>query len=295
MWEGGNKCCVIEHFAPWAKDMCPNECGYAAIPCALQRNPSDVVECVQISEGTPLSEMSHYVAGVDIPSAPTTAVAAEATLDATAFAAFYTSLGVHYLPTVCDGDCGLDAMCLIMGIERNLHERTKLRVELSDYLLHRLDQSWMIDILIATQELDPEDVKLARSDEIQIGQEVMLDLDAFETAVAAIAVDDGGELEPVSEEAMNAMRWASKLDDDGSVLELVRSLPIQVVQEQIRLWNARGTAVAASSRPKHKLVVCLFPTVALRHAVAKRFQHFCETLGLTPANRLPRGGNGKVH
>ena len=132
----------------------------------------------------------------------------------------------------------------------------------------------MIDILIVTQELNPEDVKLARSDEIQIGQELMPRPDAFETAVAAIARDDGGELGLVSEDAMNAMRWASKLDDDCCVLELVRALPILVVQEQIRLWNARETAVAASSRPKHELVVGSYPTVALRPAVAKRFQHF---------------------
>lgn len=59
--------------------------------------------------------MSHYVAGIDIPNAPLTAVAA-ATLDECAFAAFYKALGVHYLPTVCDGNCGLDVMCLIMGL-----------------------------------------------------------------------------------------------------------------------------------------------------------------------------------
>ena len=132
-------------------------------------------------------------------------------------------------------------MCLIMGAERSLHERTSLRVELSDYLLQRLHFPWMIDILSVTCELDPEDVKFARSDEIQVGQK----LDAFETAVAAIARDD--EPEPVSEEAMDAMRRASKIEDDCSVLELVRSLPIQVVQEQTRLWNARQTAVAAIS------------------------------------------------
>ena len=281
VWEGANKFCFIEHFAPWAKNMCPKECAYAAIPCAFRTNPSGVAKCVQISDETPLSKTSHYVAGIDIPSAPLTAVAA-ATLDSSAFAAFYKALGVHYLPTVCDGDCGLDVMCLIMGAERSLHERTSLRVELSDYLLQRLHLLWMIDILSVTCELESEDVMLARSDEIQVGQE----LDAFETAVAAIARDD--ELEPVSEEAMDAMRWASKIEDDCSVLELMRSLPIQVVQEQIRLWNARETAVAASSLPKHKLVVGSFPSVALRQAVAKRFQHVCDTLGLTPANRLPR-------
>jgi len=289
-WEGANKFCFIEQFAPWAKSMCTKECAYAAIPCALNKKHQRChIECVQISEETPLSKMSHYVAGIHIPSAPMTAVAAEATLDESAFAAFYKTLGVHYLKTVSDGDCGLDVMRLIMGVEQNLHERTTLRVELSDYILGRLHLPWMTDILTVTQELNPEDVNLARSDEIQIEQELMPHPDAFETAVAAIARDDGGVLEPVSEDAMSAMRWASKLDDDFSVLELVRSLPVQVVQEQIRLWNARETVVAASSSPTHKLVVGSHPTVALRNAVAKRVQHFCETLGVPHADRLPRG------
>ena len=28
MWEGANKFCVIETFAPWAQDMCTKECAY---------------------------------------------------------------------------------------------------------------------------------------------------------------------------------------------------------------------------------------------------------------------------
>ena len=206
VWEGSNKFCFIEQFAPWAKDMCPTECAYAAIPCALKRNASGVVEYMQISEQSPLSKMSHYVAGIDIPrakrrlrirgstiSAPMTAIAAGTRVDESAFAAFYRNLGAHYLPTVCDGDCGLDVMCLILGIERSLYERNSLRAELSDYLLQRLHLPWMIDILSVTQELNPDDVKLARSDDVQRWHELMPNPGAFETAVAAIARDDGGE------------------------------------------------------------------------------------------------------
>ena len=84
---------------------------------------------------------------------------------------------------------------------------------------------------------------------------------------------------------MNAMRWASKLPNDCSVLELVRSLPREVVQEQIRLWNARGTA---SSAPMQKIVVGAAPSLPVKKSEAKRFQHFCDALGLRPADRLPR-------
>ena len=60
--------------------------------------------------------------------------------------AVYRALGVHYWLTVSDGDCGVDVMCMIEGLERNLEERTKLRHLLSDYLIERMDEPWMIDI-----------------------------------------------------------------------------------------------------------------------------------------------------
>ena len=39
---------------------------------------------------------------------------AAATLDESAFAALYRAVGVRYLPTVTDGDCGFDVMGLLM-------------------------------------------------------------------------------------------------------------------------------------------------------------------------------------
>ena len=208
MWEGANKFCVKDTFAPWAKPMCTNDCPFTVIPCALKKNIDGVIECVQIGDEHELSRMSHYVAGFPIPIAPTTAadVGEPKSTNETAFDAFYKDVGVGYMPTVCDGDCGLDVMCIIDGVERTLNERTKLRAELSDYLIQRTSEHWMTDILIVTQELNDEDVKLARFADIHIEEELMPHHAAFDAAVAAIACDDGGKLEPVSEEAMSAMR-----------------------------------------------------------------------------------------
>ena len=262
MWEGANKFCVIDTFAPMFKDTCKGKCAFAAIPCALRRNHKGVIECVQISEENPLSRMSHYVAGFDIPMS---AVAAdegeEYALDESAFSAFYKGLGAHYLSTVCDGDCGLDVMCLMEGLDRTHMERNRLRAEISDYLIDRLHLDWMIDILMATCELDPDDVKLARSEDIQIGQELTPHPITFEAAVAAIACDDAVEEEPVCEDTMSAMRWACKLKNDCSVLELVRSLPAEIVQEQVRLWKARGDAPSARMQ---KLIVGLAPSLNVK-------------------------------
>ena len=69
----------------------------------------------------------------------------------------------------------------------------------------------------------------------------------------------------------------------------MRSLSVQVVQEQIRLWNERGTSNAKAEMSNLKLVVGRMPNVGLRNAVAKRFDEFCDMLGIQPARRLPRG------
>ena len=106
-----------------------------------------------------------------------------------------------------------------------------MREELSDYLIDRMRDAWMIVILLSACELNPEDVRLARSDEIQVGQEPISPPNARDTGVADIALDHGGELEHVSEEAMSEMRWASETEHESSVVALVPSLPIQIVQE----------------------------------------------------------------
>ena len=122
-----------------------------------------------------------------------------------------------------------------------MEQRTQLREEISDYLMDRMDEPWMIDILSSSQELiDAEEVARARSEEkpplpppnrppnAADGGE----LEPGPKAIAGIVLEDGVELEPVTTETMDAMRWASKLNDDCAVLALVRSLPNQVVQEQ---------------------------------------------------------------
>ena len=77
-------------------------------PMRIETTHEGVVERVQISDEDQLTSMSHYVVGFHIPIAPTTAadVGEPRSTNETAFAAFYKSLGAHYLPTVCDGDCG---------------------------------------------------------------------------------------------------------------------------------------------------------------------------------------------
>ena len=57
--------------------------------------------------------------------------------------AFYLSLGRRVRETIADGDCALDALCIVSGADRTLPSRNALRVELSNVLLGRLGDPQM--------------------------------------------------------------------------------------------------------------------------------------------------------
>ena len=50
----------------------------------------------------------------------------------------YSRLGVVLLGTVCDGYCGIDVMCQMVGAPQTREQRHMLRQDISDDLLLRL-------------------------------------------------------------------------------------------------------------------------------------------------------------
>jgi len=77
--------------------------------------------------------------------------------------AFYHRLGMVLLGSVTDNDCGVDLMTMMLDLPQNFAERRALRNDLSDYLLQRLEVSWMHDMMLACGELSYADVEQARS------------------------------------------------------------------------------------------------------------------------------------
>ena len=60
-------------------------------------------------------------------------------------------------------------------------------------------------------------------------------------------------MSPFDEETFAAMRWASKLMDESNVLSLCRSLPKEIVEEQVRLYRQRNeSAVIEKTHPTAK-------------------------------------------
>ena len=79
-----------------------------------------------VSEEHPLADCRHFVAcrPTDVPLHVG---------DEVLMFEVYGRFGVVVLDTVCDGDCGPDAGCMMLGLARTLPNRTALRREVSAY------------------------------------------------------------------------------------------------------------------------------------------------------------------
>ena len=221
-WEGKNRIDLLQTFAPWSIETCNTECAVQAISCALVARECGLAECVAISEEHPLANCSHYVAGIQVPP---TAVAEYGNN----FELFYAGLGVAVRPTVMDGDCAFDVMNMMLATPLSLEARTQLRIELSDYLISRINEPWMHNLMVSCQELDQEDVERSKSSDCTIVAsitQVAPPLEEPQEASSDVLPD---------EETYKAIRWASGLLDDSNVLSLVRSLPEQIINEQLQL------------------------------------------------------------
>ena len=105
--------------------------------------------------------------------------------------------------------------------------------------------------MVACQELSAADVELAQHVTTSKTTHVPAEPSpaVADAAIAAVA-------EPPTEETFAAMRWASQLEDDSSVLGLLRSLPKEVVEEQVALYKQHAeTAVAGVDATKRKHVI----------------------------------------
>jgi len=282
--EGAERIDLLETFAPWAKESCTTKASVMAIPCCLKATAGGSVECVPISDQYPLHKMCHFVAGVCIPG---TAVAGDG--DAAAgFEAFYAQRGVAALPTVVDGDCALDVMDMMLGRPASKSSRDALRVEISDYLIARIREPWMHAVMVACQELNMEDVRLAE----QAAADALPPApQGPPPAVAEPAEEPPNDVteQMPDEETLTAMTWASGLDQAANVISLIRALPNAVVDENVRAYKEReSTAVAEAKKPAkidlgpHKL-----HRLAVKTQVAIRFHNYCRQRGII-ATRLPR-------
>jgi len=287
VWEGSTFFNLVNTYAPWAMEECTQKPHVLAIPCALMPKTGGSVECVPISPENPLSQTRHFVAGLPVPVSDT-AVAAQTPR----FEVFYAALGVSPLPTICDGDCAWDIMTMMLGQPQNLTTRSALRIDISDYLIERLSEPWMHDLMVALQELDFEDVELYRSGGAEIVAAPIAPAAAVAEPADQSAIDEN-VVEPDAE-TFAAMRWASKLHDGGNVLGLIRSLPKEIVEEQVQLYRRREeTAAARKAEATPPIQISNRNRYSVRMLVAKRFHAYCHEEGFVAGKKAPYGAMRK--
>ena len=236
---------------------------------------------IPISAEHPLSKTVHYCAGIRIPEC-------QVLDDACSFEALYASLGVACIATVCDGDCALDVMTLMLGQPQTLACRTALRTEISDYLISRIGETWMQEMMVALQELQIEDFNASISGGTQIRE--------VPSAPAPASVEPAEECAhpeddaAPTEETFEAMRWASQLENDSAVLSLIRSLPKEIVAEQVHRYQKRGeTAVAANTKAQEKIELGPNSRYHVKMVVAQRFHLYCHSRCIGTEQRMPYG------
>ena len=154
IWEGESIIDLVAEYAPWAKALCVNPCACDAVACAIPARSCGRSVWYPISEKHPLGETRHWIGGSRIHM---DLGRGEGPLQE-----FYNRLGLALLGTVTDDDCGVDTMCLMLQLPQTAEKRQELRIDLSDYLLERLESPWMQDLMVATCELSHKEVKQAR-------------------------------------------------------------------------------------------------------------------------------------
>ena len=111
-----------------------------------------VVACRKVGrywETAAFGNTSHFVAGLSAAAAPET--------HGRSVVASCLRLGFVAVMTICDGDCGVDAMCVLVGSQRNIRVRMQLRRAMRDFIHNVIDDPDWQRVFKACQEVD-EDV-----------------------------------------------------------------------------------------------------------------------------------------
>jgi hypothetical protein len=144
----------------------------------------------------------------------------------------------------------------------------------------------MHNLLVACQELDALALEQYR---FQGVVDLTGGIPAVAGAIAGGLLEERVPSEEEKVEIMDALKWATKLEDLGILENLSRCLPSAILNEQIRLYKAHlaaPDAVAVTEENKPLRIDATQP--ASRNAVALRFDEYLKARDIDAAGRLPR-------
>ena len=316
MWEGKCRVDLLETYAPWAKDTAM-ECAVDGVCVAMKPAVAGPPEMCPITEELSAHSISHFVAGIRMdfdtfgPSHSCGGASGPSHICGTALEAFYTELGVLVVGTVADGDCGIDTMCQMVGTPQSREERYKHRQEIADFLLLRLREPWLHEMMVCLQEVESDDVEEFR----KMGGYQDCDREDMTPAVAVktvpIAVAEEGapttiETPAVAEEpqpavaedpqrivtplTLKALAWATKVQDQETLGSIASELPIAVLEEQVRAYQTSAVA----KTPQSRTIEVRPHLLSSRRVVVSAFRTYLTQLGWQPGKRVPWGGNKNI-
>ena len=150
LWEGGTRTDLVSLYAPWAAEHCPEEKTLWADVIAVHLSHG---ELHYICDTVPLGRVNHFVVGEPIVLVSGGASGSHGTGEAASWCdAFYQRLGLRVRETIADGDCALDALCIVSVADRTPASRNAIRAELSTLLLNSLGNSLMESTFAMCQE-----------------------------------------------------------------------------------------------------------------------------------------------
>ena len=181
---------------------------------------------------------------------------------------------------------------------------------MSDYFLERMHEQWMLDMLCVAQELDGPDVALYRrylsraaihptavaadaptavAEAAAVADPTAVSEPPADTAIATMAAEEDQDA-VVTEEMLEAMRWASNLNHDPSLLSLIRNLPADIVGEQVAAYRARDKPRKKDAEALQKKIrLGTIRTHQQRMSVCSRFHRHCQSIGVQPDMKMPYG------
>ena len=149
VWYGSQREDIIARYAPWASTQIQAAAPFEAIACRLTMSDAGVASHHIVEDPR---EVNHWVACVD--QGGRHGDGAEADDEETlTFQAVYLSFDRIVTWTVCDGDCGLDVLCLMSGLSRCRLQRDSLRTELSAFVVKHAGNRALISILFQLVEV----------------------------------------------------------------------------------------------------------------------------------------------
>ena len=169
------------------------------------------------------------------------------------------SLSLNIVQTVCDGDCGLDVMCLMLGWTRSKQNRNVLRSEMAAFALKHIGNRAFIAMLrhvgelnahLGLFELDSAGVELIEGDAQDSAQE-----SHHGDGGAAIVV--AGTLEATqrnfSDEEMQAVTWKCRLQKSSTefINEMLNRLPGDCLKQTLKEYRARTIEAAKKHTPNN--------------------------------------------